>query len=357
MRSILSCAVLVWAAAGCNQPFQLVTHDHIRLETPLVTQSKVIADMPPVSDGGPVTAMPLGGCPADVQEAKIAIVDVDGLLLNLDFTGPYSLGENPLALFGEKLDAIAADASVRAVVLRINSPGGSVTAADIMWRDLLAFRNRTHKPVVACLMDVGAGGAYYLACAADRIMAHPTSITGGIGVILNLYNLRDLMAQYNVIAQEIKAGPNIDMGTSSRNLTPEGKQLLQAMADEFHARFRHVVQQARPQVDPGQATTFDGRVFTARQALERHLIDQVGYLDDAVKLAGEMAQLGDAAGARVVVYHRPNDPAHSAYSVTPNVPLQATALPLTLPGLDRSRLPTFLYLWQPEATMERLSGK
>ena len=250
-------------------------------------------------------------------------------------------------LFLEKEDAD------KDIEMYINSPGGSVTAADIMWRDLQSFRSRTHKPVVACLMDVGAGGAYYLACAADRILAHPTTITGGIGVILNLYNLRDLMAQYNVISQEIKSGPNIDVGTSAHNLTPEGKQMLQAMADEFHARFRRVVLQARPQVDPNE-TTFDGRVFTAPQALARHLIDHIGYLDDAVQLASEMA---GATGARVVVYHRPNDPAHSAYGVTPNVPLQATAIPLSLPGLDRSRLPTFLYLWQPEATLERLSGK
>jgi protease-4 len=316
--------------------------------------SKIITDTPPISDAGPVTAMPVGGCHSDGSEVKIAIVDVDGLLLNMDFTGPYSLGENPLALFREKLDAIAADDRVGAVVLRINSPGGSVTAADVMWRDLRDFRQCTHKPVVACLMDVGAGGAYYLACAADRILAHPTSITGGIGVILNLYNLRDLMAQYNVIAQEIKAGPNIDIGTSARNLTPDGKQLLQAMADEFHARFRRVVQHARPQVDANQPTTFDGRVFTAQQALARHLIDHIGYLDDAVRLAEEMGQI---QGARVVVYHRPNDPARSAYGVTPNIPLQATAIPLSMPGLDRSRLPAFLYMWQPEATLERLGGK
>jgi protease-4 len=318
------------------------------------TPTKVVFDSPPVSDAGRVIAMPLNGCPVDAQEAKIAVVDVDGLLLNTDFTGPYSLGENPLALFREKLDAVAADPSAQAVVLRINSPGGSVTATDIMWRDLQDFRSRTHKPVVACLMDVGAGGAYYLACAADRIVAHPTTITGGIGVILNLYNLRDLMAQYNVIAQEIKAGPNIDIGTSARNLSAEGKQLLQAMADELHTRFRHVVEQSRPQVDPGEATTFDGRVFTAQQALERHLVDRIGYLDDAVQAAGEMAQ---TPGARVVVYHRSNDPSHSLYGVTPNVPLQATGLPLSLPGLERTRLPAFLYLWQPEATMERLSGK
>src|SRR5260370_22629660 len=135
--------MVAWAA-GCQHPIEIVTHDHIRMDGP----SKIITDSPPVSDAGPVTAMPVGGCRVDAQEAKIAIVDVDGLLLNMDFTGPYSLGENPLALFRQQLDAVAADESVRAMVLRINSPGGSVTAADIMWRDLRDFRNRTHKTVV-----------------------------------------------------------------------------------------------------------------------------------------------------------------------------------------------------------------
>src|SRR5262249_57779192 len=134
------------------------------------------------------------------------VVDVDGLLLNFDFTGPYSLGETPVALFHERLEAVAADPAVGAVVVRLNSPGGSVTASDIMRRELQRFRERTHKPVVVCLMDLGAGGGYYLATAADLIVAHPTTVTGGIGVILNLYNLRELMNQYNVVPQSIKAG-------------------------------------------------------------------------------------------------------------------------------------------------------
>src|SRR5262249_34342896 len=148
---------------------------------------------------------------------------------------------------------------------------------------------------------------------------------GGVGVILNLYNLRDTMSYFNVLGQSIKAGPNIDMGTSASALTPEAKKLLQEMADELHGRFRRGGQAARPGVDAAGGTTFDGRVLLAGQALERRLIDRIGYLDDAVAAARELAHCGQT---RVVLFHRANDPAHSPYAVTPNVPLNSTLLPM-----------------------------
>ncbi|HEV3006838.1 MAG TPA: S49 family peptidase, partial [Pirellulales bacterium] len=184
--------------------------------------------------------------------------------------------------------------------------------------------------------------------------AHPTTVAGGIGVILNVYNLEEAMAQFNVLGTPVKAGKNIDLASPIKALEPEQRDLLQAICDELHERFRRVVIDGRPEVDAGELTTFDGRVFTARQALERKLIDQVGYLDDAISAAREMAQ---APQARVVLYHRTNDRARSPYAITPNVPLQGTVMPLSLPGLDRTRLPSFLYLWQPEPTMEKLGGR
>jgi protease-4 len=179
-------------------------------------------------------------------------------------------------------------------------------------------------------------------------------VTGGIGVILNLYNLRETMAYFNVLGQSVKSGPLIDMGTSTAALGPEARQLLQTMAGEFHDRFRRVVEAARPGVDPAGGTTFDGRVFTASQALDRRLIDRIGYLEDAVCAARGLAHCENAG---VVLFHRHNDPAHSVYAVSPNVPLNGTFLPLNVPGLDRTRLPAFLYLWQPEATLEKLAGR
>jgi protease-4 len=284
---------------------------------------------------------------------KIALIDVDGLLLNTDMTGPGSQGDNPVAIFRERLMAVGRDPCVRAVVVRINSPGGGVTASDIMRHDLVEFRSRTGLPIIACLMDVGAGGAYYLATAADQIYAHPTTVTGGIGVILNVYNLSDALAQQNIIATPVKSGDNIDLGSPIRGLDAPKRLLLQTMSNEFHIRFREVVLNSRKLLPESQAAAFDGRVFTGRQALELGLVDSLGYLDDAIAAA---RQLGGVPQASVVIYHRGTDPAHSLYAITPNVPLQAGLLPLSIPGLDRAKLPTFLYLWQPEPTLEKMAG-
>lgn len=354
MRACRWCLVLTVSLTGCNHVFHIATDSLVRTDAPMATHSRVVMESPPVSDSGPVVEMPVSG-PCAGKEAKIALIDVDGLLLNMDMTGLYSLGENPVSLFREKLDKIASDPCVIAVVVRINSPGGGVTATDMMWRDLQAFRSNTRRPVVACLMDVGAGGAYYLATASDAIVAHPTSITGGMGVILNRYNLSGALGYFSMQALPIKSGKNIDLGNEIvSEPSPERRQLLQNMADEFHQRFRQVVAQARPGVNATESELFDGRIFTASQALQHHLIDRIGYLDDAIAVARELAH---ATPARVVLYHRCNDPAHTPYAITPNVPLQNTVLPISVPGLDRSRLPTFLYMWQPDPALEKLGGR
>src|SRR5262249_1691854 len=158
----------------------------------------------------PIVAMPVEGGAVACIDRHVDIVDVDGLLLNTNLAGPYSSGDNPVDLFREKLDAAAADQCAVALVVRINSPGGAVTATDIMWHELWRFREKTQRPVVACLMDLGTSGAYYLATASDLIIAHPTTVTGGISVVLNLYNLEDAMNAFNITSQAIKAGGKID---------------------------------------------------------------------------------------------------------------------------------------------------
>ena len=284
----------------------------------------------------------------------VAVVDVDGILLDANASGLGARGDNPVGLFRERLDAISAAPRVAAVVLRIHSPGGSVTATDIMWRDLKAFRERTRLPVVACLMDVAAGGGYYLACGADTILAHPTSVVGGIGCILNVYNVQDLMAQFNILSVAVKSGSKIDLGTPVKALDEENRKLLQAMADEFHQRFDQVVLTSRPSVDPQNGAIFDGRVFTASQALQLHLVDEIGYFDDAVTLAREM---GGVPRAQLVFLRSEGDEPLSSYSITPNVPLQDKLVPVNIPGLDRTRLPCFLYMWMVEPSAEKLLGQ
>ena len=333
-------------------------HQPLLIQTDSAVQGDLVGDvtahLPPTESDQPIEPMDLPGGAHHPAAARVAILDVDGLLLNTDMTGLGAMGENPVALFRERLDQVACDRRVVAVVVRINSPGGGVTASDMMWHDLMSFKTQTHLPVVASVLDQGAGGAYYLATAADQIVAHPTSVLGGIGVILNLYNLQDAMAQFNVVGVPIKAGKKIDLGSPIASIDDEGRKILQDMADQFHQRFREVVLQNRQHVDAGDPTNFDGRVFTASQALERGLIDSVGYLNDAID---EAAHLAGCQHVAATFYHRASDRAGSVYSVTPNVPWQNGLLPLSLPGLDRSRLPTFLYLWQVEPTMEKLGGK
>lgn len=369
-------AALLFLGCGCHSPFSVSTMSRVFLETPVQTMSqiqvvspldttakihmdkpldtkaKVTLDYVPATAPGRVVATPVGFSQVTPGSSQVAIVDIDGLLVNTPCVGPYAQGDNPVSLLREKLEAVAKDPSVRAVVLRINSPGGSVTATDVMWNDLRRFREHSGLPMVACLMDVAAGGGYYLATTADVIVAHPTSVTGGIGVILNLYNLRELMAQFNVLGQEVKAGELIDMGTPVRPLPEDARALLQNIANEYHVRFQDVVRQARPK-SAAAKDSFDGRVFTAREALGRGLVDRLGYLDEAI---GEAAAMSGHPGATPVLFHRESDPTRSIYDVTPNVPLQSSLWPVDIPGMNRTNLPTFLYLWQPETGLDRLSG-
>jgi len=359
-RIAICCALAAAGSAGCVQPLRVDTRadvnavGNVAVDADVRARGDIRAELAPTPKLDPVTAMTLPYRRQDPRAVRIAVVDVDGLLLNNDATGLGSWGENPVSIFRERLDAIECDPQVRGVVVRINTPGGSVTATDIMWRDLMAFKRRRCVPVVACLMDTAAGGGYYLATAADSIIAHPTSITGGIGCILNVYNLEDLMGQFNILGVPIKAGPNIDLGSPIKVLTEEKRKMLQDMADEFHERFREVVIKGRPDVDRSIATTFDGRVFTAKQARDLHLIDDIGYLDNAVAVARSLAKV---EYANVVFYHRRQDPALSPYSITPNTPLQKGLIPVNVPGLDRSKLPCFLYLWQMEPSAEVMLGK
>ncbi len=340
--------LVVASSLGCAQPIRVNSHAKIE------ATGDVKAQLAPTPRLYPVSAMWLPNRRHGPHSSTVAIIDVDGLLLNADATGLGSWGENPVSIFRERLDAIECDPTVRAVVVRINTPGGSVTATDIMWRDLMAFKQRTCLPVVGCLMDVAAGGGYYLATGTDSIVAHPTTVTGGIGCILNVYNLQDLMAQFNILGVPVKAGTNIDLGSPIKALSTEKRKLLQDMADEFHERFRNVVLKGRPQVDESVESTFDGRVFTARQAKELQLIDEIGYLDNAVAIARSLAGVEYAS---VVFFHRRDDPALSQYSMTPNTPLQKGLIPINVPGLDRSKLPSFLYLWQMEPSSEVMMGK
>ncbi len=283
--------------------------------------------------------------------SRIALVDVDGVLLNQNYGSMYAVGDNPLASLRDKLEVAARDPAVVAVVLRINSPGGSVTACDVMAEELRRFKAETRKPVVACLMDLATSGAYFVAAQADRIVAHPTALTGGLGAVFNHYNLQDAMAQLNLVVDPVKSGAKIDMGTVTAPLNDETRAILQRMADAYRDHLHKQVHSRRPAMTAGdRQAVADGRVLLASQALDVHLVDRLGYVHDAITEAEHLANEGSA---EVVLFHRAGYPAHSLYAIAPSPAPLSEAIPLSYPGLDRSRLPTFLYLWQPDPTIVR----
>jgi len=310
--------------------------------------------LPSAPDPGPVVPVVVRAGAAGAGSPRVAVLDVDGLLLNQNMTGLYSVGENPVAAFREKLEAAAADPRVRAVVVRLNSPGGGVAASDLMAEELRRFRGATGKPAVACLLDVATGGAYYLAVGCDRVVALPTTITGAVGAVVNHANLQDAMAQLNVRVEAVKAGDLIDMGTVTAPLPDDARELFQEMADGFRSRFVARLTACRPvMTEADRRAIDDGRIVAAPKALALHLVDALGYPDDAVSEAERLAGVG---GSEVVLFQRAGYPVRSIYATVPNVPLQSELLPFSYPGLERSKLPTFLYLWQPDPTLTRLGG-
>jgi protease-4 len=307
--------------------------------------------LPAAIDPGAMTATVVRPGKGPGARARIALLDVDGVLLNQNYGSLSAIGDNPLAAFRDKLEAAARDPLVVGVVLRINSPGGSVTTCDIMAEELRRFQAETRKPVVACLMDLATSGAYYLAVECEWIVAHPTGLTGGLGVVFNHYNLQDAMAQLNLVADPVKSGGKIDMGTVTAPLDPETRALLQAMADAYREHLQRRVQQRRAAMTAqDRQATSDGRVVLASQAMALHLVDCLGYVHDAIAEAEHRVRV---VGAEVVLYHRAGYPAHSLYAIAPAPAPLNEVIPLSYPGLDRSRLPTFLYLWQPDPTLPR----
>jgi len=345
----LSCFCLLTGGCSHLPPLKTESKLNVSLDTPM--SAKVNATMNSLPDLGPlleVALPPHGPLPA---RCKVALIDVDGLLLNTDLVGPYSMGENPVAMFQEKLLAAGSDQAVKGVVLRINSPGGGAAATEIMWRALVDFRRQTGKPVVACILDEGAGGGYYLASACDQVVAIPSSVIGGIGVVLNLYYMELAMEQWNVFGNPIKSGERIDMGTPIRKMTAEEKKLLNAMATEYHTNFKQAVLSNRPQIQ-SDSPVFDGRIMSTSTARDAGLIDGVGFLPDAIE---RVKQIIKVEGATVVAYRRPESPARSLYATVPNRPAQGVSVPASIPGLDRSKLPLFLYLWQADPTLVRIT--
>lgn len=281
---------------------------------------------------------------------KILLLDVTNVITDTPTRHAFGLveEESTVARVQSELKKAAEDRRVRAVVLRINSPGGGVTASDQVYAELLRWKREHGVPVVASLGDLAASGGYYVACAADWIVAYPTTVTGSIGVILTNLNVEGLLGKVGVRNETFKAGQHKDMLSPFRGATPEERRMIQDILDSLHGRFVAVVRDSRPRLDTAHLGDLtDGRIFDATQAQKAGLVDQVGDLRAAIDVARKAAGVEEA---RVIMYHRGGDEAReNIYSATRPLTaggdVQVNLLPVDVGALGTG--PRFMYLWAP----------
>lgn len=294
----------------------------------------------------PLTEKVIGGKGAD----KVLVMDISGVISAEERGGALSLREKPnlIALIREQLDLASEDRNIRSVILRINSPGGDVTACDIINHEISNFRKkRKNTPIIAELMDVAASGGYYVAVASDKIVAHPTTVTGSIGVISYNINASGLMDKIGISDQTIKSGDKKDIGTPLRHMTEDERMILQSVIDSMYERFLDVIVEGRKDLaslDRSELKKIaDGRIYTAEQALRLKLIDKVGYLDDAIAMAKESAGIKEAT---IVTYAPESSYKNNIYS------LAGYPSTINLVNIDAGTLAgrlgiRFMYMWMP----------
>ena len=278
-------------------------------------------------------------------DRKILLVDITGIISEekrrkLGLREEISMVDE----FRESLKKAGRDKKIAGLVIRINSPGGTVTASDILHHEILEYKKKTGVRVVACMMDVAASGGYYVATAADEIVAHPTTITGSIGVIAMKFNVQGLFGKIGVESRAIKSGDMKDMLSPFRPATAEEITVVQTIIDQMNGRFIDVIVEGRKPLPRDTVVKLaDGRIYTAGQALDYKLIDRVGYLDSTLDGLKKSLNLDKAS---VIMYYRPGTYKGTIYSETGGNTTVVNILPQDLESLMPKGM-QFMYLWAP----------
>jgi len=285
---------------------------------------------------------------------KILLIDIDGVIGGSNEMSSFFGGDDfsMVARVQEVLDRARRDDDVRAILLRIDSPGGTATASEQIYTAIMRFRQERGIPVMAQFLGTAASGGYYIAMSADTIQAHPTTITGSIGVIFSSLSFAGLMEKIGVEDQTVTGGIYKDAGSPFRRLSDVEREQLQLIVDDLHERFREIVALGRPNLPPDQIRTLsEGQIFSASQALSNGLVDQIGTIEDAANTLEERLGIEQS---RVISYHRPRQIRRNLYTQAAMVPslsggasgfsAEAWALKQLAQILAR---PGFHYLWWP----------
>ncbi len=243
---------------------------------------------------------------------KILLISIRGMISDAPKKEFLRPGPSIVQEVVSQLQLAEKDKNIRAIILKVNSPGGTATASDILYKEISAFKNRTKAKVTVVMMDVVASGGYYLSLPADHIIAHPTTITGSIGAIFIYPKFNGLMDKIGLKVEVSKSGKHKDMGSPFRETTSEERELLQELTDTIGKRFLNLVAQHRKLESNVIDTVATARVFTAKEALDLGLIDEIGYLTDGIRKAKTLAGLPD--DAKVIVYRRSKFPDDNLYN-------------------------------------------
>ena len=215
------------------------------------------------------------GSGGGLLDDRIALVRIEGVILDSTETI-------------EELHRYKDSSGIRAIILRINSPGGGVVPSQEIYEEVRKIREEGKKTVVVSMGTVAASGGYYIASASNRIVANPGTLTGSIGVIMELANMEGLFKKIGVESVVIKSGRNKDVGSPFRTMLPEERAILQQLMDDVHTQFIQAVAEGRGLTEDRVRGLADGSVFTGRQAKELGLVDEIGNLQDTVRLTADI---------------------------------------------------------------------
>ncbi len=226
---------------------------------------------------------------------RVAVINIEGMIVSSSDAGQNIFSRNEIISSGSIMRQIreaAADNSVKALVLRIDSGGGSATAAEEVGRELRRFKENTKKPIVATMGNTGASAAYWIAvCNSDKVYANATTLTGSIGVYMPYMNTEELFKKIGISSTKIKSGPYKDIMSSDRPMTPEEQAILQNIVNEIYDNFVKTVAEGRKMEESKVRSLADGRVYTGLQAKNLGLVDEIGDYYDALSAAGELGKI------------------------------------------------------------------
>ncbi len=282
---------------------------------------------------------------------KILILSIDGVISETP-TGASIFGggggESTVSAIINDLIKASFDKDIKGVILKVNSPGGTVTGSDLIYRELMKYKASTGVPIVALFMDKAASGGYYVAMAADKIVSLPTSVTGSVGVILSGFNVKEGLDKLGVKDQSITSGQNKAIGSPFLEMKPEQKMILQSIVSNLYERFFSIVKLNRQNVPEQKLREIcDGRIFTADQALKEGMIDEVGYIEDTIMELMKMEKYSKNASPnntrpRLVNYSHIKQKVRSVYQIMAEESNQFSTLENLLKATTEIK---FMYLW------------